>query len=137
MPPNLSKILYHWGLAEEVRSIAIKSTSISLLLYETGELLGKHHWDEEVMKETRGEFVFTRHSDLITLLYDVAISCGADVRLGTKVAEIDPHSRTVTLESGEQLWADVIVGADGLGGLSRRIQIKASEEVPPGSMNMF
>ncbi|KAF5379818.1 hypothetical protein D9615_005791 [Tricholomella constricta] len=138
MPPNLSKILYHWGLEDEVRAIAIKSESISLLLYETGELLGKHHWDDEVMKETRGEFVFTRHSALRRLLYDVAISCGAEVRLNTKVAAIDPEERTVTLEgSGEQLRADVVVGADGLGGLTRRILHHASEEPHMGAMDMF
>lgn len=26
---------------------------------ESGDLLGVHHWDQEVLKETRGEFIFT------------------------------------------------------------------------------
>ena len=79
MAPNLSKILYHWGLEAEVHSIAIKSQSIALsictssyllpfewlltfLKDESGEFLGNHHWDEEVLKETRGEFVFAHVS---------------------------------------------------------------------------
>lgn len=32
MAPNLSKILFHWGLEEEVRSIAVKSQAINLIL---------------------------------------------------------------------------------------------------------
>lgn len=75
MAPNLSKILYHWGLEEEVRSIAVRSESLTLAICttsssfvfemaldmcedETGEILGHHHWDEELLKEARGEFVF-------------------------------------------------------------------------------
>ena len=36
------------------------------LLVETGELLGEHVWDEELLRESRGEFVFAhvRSSDL-------------------------------------------------------------------------
>lgn len=32
MPPNLSKILFHWGLKDELRKIAIKSMAIDLCL---------------------------------------------------------------------------------------------------------
>ncbi|RDB26397.1 6-hydroxynicotinate 3-monooxygenase [Hypsizygus marmoreus] len=137
MPPNLSKILYHWGLQDEVRAIAIKSESISLLLYESGELLGKHHWDDEVMKETKGEFVFTHHSDLRKLLYDTATSYGAEVRLNTKVTCVDPDHGTVTLQTGEVLRADVIVGADGPDGLGRRTVLGREEEVEWGRLNMY
>jgi salicylate hydroxylase len=78
MAPNMSKILYNWGLEDEVRSIAVKSESISILLCmlrhlsvraflrlfkdDSGEILGHHHWDEEVLKETQGEFVFAHVS---------------------------------------------------------------------------
>ncbi|KAF8071521.1 hypothetical protein FPV67DRAFT_878314 [Lyophyllum atratum] len=137
MPPNLSKILYHWGLEDEVRAIAIKSESISLLLYESGELLGRHHWDEEVMKETKGEFVFTHHSALRKLLRDVALSCGAEIRLDAKVVVIDPYNRTARLESGEELRADIIVGADGPGGLARRELHEQEEQVELGVMSMY
>ena len=84
MPPNLSKILFHWGLEKELRKISLKSQGIALNLcqwsdvllclgalansplVETGELLGEHIWDEELLRESRGEFVFAhvRSSDL-------------------------------------------------------------------------
>jgi len=137
LAPNMSKILYNWGLEDEVRSIAIKSESLSILLYESGEILGHHHWDEEVLKETQGEFLFARHSDLRKLLYDAAISCGARVRMNTSVESIDPDKRTVTLQSGEVLHADVIIGADGPSGMTRRGIHGMIEEPKQGRLKMF
>ena len=41
-------------------------TLANSLLVETEELLGEHVWDEELLRESRGEFVFAhvRSSDL-------------------------------------------------------------------------
>ncbi|KAJ8517068.1 hypothetical protein ONZ45_g5690 [Pleurotus djamor] len=126
MAPNLSKILYHWGLKDDIKSIGTKSMAIDLLLFETGELLGKHIWDDEMLRETRGEFVFMHHADLRKLLYDNAVSSGAKVRLGCRVVDVDPENAVVMLESGEKIQAHVIVCSDGLGGISRAVM-----DVPP------
>ena len=110
-------------------------------LVETGELLGEHVWDEELLRESRGEFVFAhvrssdlgpsyfdltyepafQHADLRQLLYDTALSCGATIHLNTTVTAIEPDACRVRLSTGEVLEADVIVGADGPSGLSRRL----------------
>lgn len=29
MPPNLSKVFYHWGLEEKVRKLAMKSSAVA------------------------------------------------------------------------------------------------------------
>ena len=116
-------------------------TLANLLLVETGELLGEHVWDEELLRESRGEFVFAhvrssglgptcfdlscepalQHADLRQLLYDTALSCGATIHLNTTVTAIEPDAGRVRLSTGEVLEADVIVGADGPSGLSRRL----------------
>ncbi|KAG6915954.1 hypothetical protein DXG01_009176 [Tephrocybe rancida] len=119
MAPNLAKILYHWGLHKELEAIVLKSQAIDLMSFHTGERLGTHIWDEEMLRETRGEFIFAHYADFRRLLYDTAVSLGADVRLGTPVASMDPGAQTVTLESGEVLTADVVIGADGAYGLAR------------------
>ncbi|KAJ6578087.1 hypothetical protein B0H19DRAFT_1062632 [Mycena capillaripes] len=48
MPPNLTKVLIHWGLKEQLDAISVKSEAIHILLGNTGELLGTQHWDEEL-----------------------------------------------------------------------------------------
>ncbi|KAJ7765864.1 hypothetical protein DFH07DRAFT_810066 [Mycena maculata] len=124
MPPNLTKILLHWGLQDQLRAISVKSEAIQILLGNTGELLGTHRWDEELLKETRGEYLFAHLSDLLGLLYDEAIRCGADIRVGTTALSIDPAEGTIALDFGGVLHADVIVGADGVAGLSRSILLQ-------------
>ncbi|TFK61683.1 FAD/NAD(P)-binding domain-containing protein [Pluteus cervinus] len=136
VPPNMSKILYHWGLEEEVRKISFKSRAIHLLLCESGEHLGKHHWDEEMLKEARGDFVAVYQRDLRKLLYDTAIAKGANVRLNTPVKSVDPDSRTVTLMSGEVIRADIIVGADGVNGVTRPL-LTDEPHGQRGALNMY
>ncbi|KAG6836368.1 hypothetical protein H0H93_008729 [Arthromyces matolae] len=125
-------------------SIFNNSTTLFTLLMaftidETGELLGTHHWDKEVLSETRGEFVFTQHSALQDLLYELALFSGANVRLGTKVSAIDAVNRTVTLSNScEQLQADVIIGADGVEGLTRGLLgPPVKEQLASEQMNLY
>lgn len=119
MPPNMSKVFYHWGLETQVRKLAIKSSSVSFRRMESGESLGQHVWDEEVLRETGGDFIFAHHSDLRIFLYNRALDAGARFQANSKVADIDVCSRTVTLESGQTFTADVLIGADGFTGCSR------------------
>jgi salicylate hydroxylase len=57
--------------------------------------------------------------------------------MNATVRSMDPCRRTVTLQSGEVLEADVIVGADGPSGLTRR-EIDVTVETPkPGKLKMF
>ncbi|KAF9026024.1 FAD/NAD(P)-binding domain-containing protein [Hymenopellis radicata] len=128
MPPNLSKILYHWGLTDEVRAIGEVSGAINIYLQETGELLGNHVWDEEVLRETRGEFVFAHINDLRRLFYETALVVGAEIRLGSTVETVDTAAGTATLSDGTILQGDVILGCDGLHGVTRQILMEANEE---------
>lgn len=55
--------------------------------------------------------------------------------MNTPVESIDPDNQTVTLASGNVLRADVIVGADGPLGVTRRILLEMDnmevQEDPP------
>ncbi|KAK7063750.1 6-hydroxynicotinate 3-monooxygenase [Favolaschia claudopus] len=121
LPPNLSKILYRWNLEPEVSAVAVKSKQIQISRLETGDRLGDHYWDDEVLRETQGEFLFGHLADLRKMMYDVAVGQGATVRLGATAVSVDPERRAVALDSGETLTADVIIGADGVFGLIRPI----------------
>ncbi|KAJ6525963.1 hypothetical protein B0H19DRAFT_1197546 [Mycena capillaripes] len=126
LPPNLSKILYHWNLRPEVHSVAAKSKAIQISCLETGVLLGNHYWDEEL-------------ADLRKMMYDVAVSQGATIHLDTTVVTIDPERHTISLDSGETLRADVIVGADGVSGLVRPLLLAEQDiqEAPEPSWCMY
>lgn len=76
-----------------------------------------------------------QHADMRNLLYDNAIAAGAKVRLGCPVVSIDPDGRTITLASGDTMTADVIIGADGLGGISQSVM--DIEPPVPAPLNMY
>lgn len=140
MPPNLSKILYHWGLQDELRKIGVVSGAIYIGIQNTGELLGTHIWDEEVLRETRGEFIFAHIGDLRRLLYDTALAVGANIRLGSRVRTVNPDAQTVTLVTGEVLKGDVIVGCDGPSGVTRQVLLieqEEDEDEVPINMSMY
>ncbi|KAJ7629717.1 hypothetical protein DFH06DRAFT_1480277 [Mycena polygramma] len=131
MPPNLTKILILWGLKDRLDEISIKSEAIQILLGDTGELLGTQHWDEELLRETRGEYLFAHLSDLIRLLYNEAIERGVEFRLGTRAASIEAAQGLITTHAGDILQADVVVGADGIGGITRRTLQEEQEIASP------
>ncbi|EGN99370.1 hypothetical protein SERLA73DRAFT_90724 [Serpula lacrymans var. lacrymans S7.3] len=120
LPPNVSKILFHWGLEAELRKISLTSEAIQLNIYESGEILGTHFWEEEVLKETGGEYLFLHHADLQRLLHNTALSFGAKIRNNATVALVDGDDCHVTLSTGEILRADAIIGADGRSSIIQR-----------------
>lgn len=58
LPPNVSKVLFHWGLEHELRKLSITSSAMEVEIYETGEFIGTHRWEEEVLRVTGGDFLF-------------------------------------------------------------------------------
>jgi 2-polyprenyl-6-methoxyphenol hydroxylase-like FAD-dependent oxidoreductase len=60
-----------------------------------------------------------KHASFRRLLYDTAVSYGADIRRQACVVEINPEDRSVILAGGETLQADVIIAADGPNSLGR------------------
>ncbi|KAF8829918.1 hypothetical protein HHX47_DHR2000234 [Lentinula edodes] len=129
--PNLHKILCEWGLEAELKEISSKPKTMNMLSYNNGTYLGSLTWDKEVLKETGGEFRLTTYSALWSLLYRETISQGVCVRFGTKIVSLKTRSisPSVSLESGETVYADLLIGADGVNGLTRKY-ISASA-VPP------
>ncbi|KAK7020830.1 6-hydroxynicotinate 3-monooxygenase [Favolaschia claudopus] len=139
LPPNLSKILYRWNLKSEVSAFAAKSKQIQISRLDTGDRLGDHYWDDEVLRETQGEFLFGHLADLRKMMYDVAVGQGATVRLGTTAVSVDPKRREITLDSGETLTADVVIGADGAFGLVRPLLLNEQgiQEATKPTMCMY
>ncbi|EPQ57593.1 FAD/NAD P-binding domain-containing protein [Gloeophyllum trabeum ATCC 11539] len=126
-PPNMTKVLQrNWDLGPEYAKIATHSENVAVLNYHTGDLYGTHHWDEELMQQTGGNYTTVHHADLCRLLAKSAASQGAQIRKKAKVVSVDGGSLkkgdrpSVSLASGEKLSADVIVGADGADSTVRR-----------------
>jgi salicylate hydroxylase len=62
------------------------------------------------------------------MLLEHAIQEGVKFRYNSKVVGVNSETVVVTLDSGEQIFSDVIVGADGFNSLVR--SVVAGEDVP-------
>lgn len=73
------------------------------------------------------------------MMYAVAVREGATIRLNATAVAINAEQRTITLESGETLTADVIIGADGVYGLVRPLLLAEQdiEEASEPSLCMY
>jgi len=65
----------------------------------------------------------------VRFLHDIAEDLGAELHYSAKVVAVDMEKKTVTLEDGRVFEGDVIVGADGIDGISRPI-FEAEEPEP-------
>lgn len=64
------------------------------------------------------------------MLYQLAVKEGAEIQFNTRVVSVDSSGPSVTLESGETLFADVVVGADGYDSLLRQVVTNSDDEPP-------
>ncbi|EMD37806.1 hypothetical protein CERSUDRAFT_114460 [Gelatoporia subvermispora B] len=123
IPPSITKVLNRWGLEERLKEHVIESRSIVYSRYDSGSVVSGHEWEEEVMNQTGGGHLLAHYADLRKLLYDTAVESGAKVRTNAKISSIalDTSKPSVTLESGDVIEADIIVGADGHSGPTRAL----------------
>lgn len=76
-------------------------------------------------------------SDLITLLYEEALSYGVEFRLGTTVVSIDVEEAAINVDSGDVLQVDVIIGADGISGITRQILLEEEDVDEPSDHQLM
>lgn len=74
-------------------------------------------------------------ADVAEAMHSRALEMGVDVRFGCPVVGIDCAAGTVTLESGEVVEGDLVVGADGLHSKARACFLGRSDPaVPTGDL---
>ncbi|KAI0314338.1 FAD/NAD-P-binding domain-containing protein [Amylostereum chailletii] len=124
LPPNMTKLYNRWGMEDITTNAGLASVQLILKRWETGDLLGIHKWDQEMLEESGGKFTYLTYPYLWTTLLNTAKELGADIRLGTEAVSVGEDGQSVELNSGETLNADVVVGAGGPQGICRKLLAK-------------
>ncbi|KIK27027.1 hypothetical protein PISMIDRAFT_93970, partial [Pisolithus microcarpus 441] len=66
---NVSKILFQWGHKAASREFAVPSPRVEVVRYDSGDLLGTHIWEDVVLQEVGGEYLFYHVSTLLRRKY--------------------------------------------------------------------
>jgi len=116
--PNGMAVLRSLGLETELRQKAVRGQAVELRDYARGRLVSR------LQLTTLGEaapYYFVHRADLIDVLANAARNAGIKILLLQKVEDVVPGDRPkVVLARGQEMKADLVVGADGLHSVLRK-----------------
>lgn len=114
--PNATRRLQAWGLAEALASVAFFPNRLQSLDAHSGRVLGTLPLGERATVQYGAPYATIHRADLHRLLYDAALSAGAQMRLGQAVTHWHEHALglNVGLANGERIAAEALVAADGV-----------------------
>ncbi|KAH7914859.1 hypothetical protein BJ138DRAFT_1143109 [Hygrophoropsis aurantiaca] len=130
LPPNLTKILDEWGLGQQLAQQAQSTQGSQCISVETGETIGHMQWGAEVMAELGSQFMLMHYSDFRSILQEAAVSAGVQISYNKAVVRVFPDPSHIQLLDGEEIYADLIIGADGPSSVVREAIVNPKLEDP-------
>ncbi|KAN0111237.1 FAD/NAD(P)-binding domain containing protein [Russula decolorans] len=118
--PNATRLLHHWGLGQALAAVAVEPTAVVFRRYDTGSRVGYTHWGTRMVEDHGSPYYHIHRGDYHAMLLRlVRAAPGVRIRINAAVRDVQPDPTlqggpSVTLASGEVLYADVIIGADGV-----------------------
>jgi salicylate hydroxylase len=111
---NGSRVLRHLGVIDAFEKRAVHAQSYRIVNFETGELIHDHPLGAQSAAHYGSKAYEVHRADTLDVLVE---ALPADtVRTGCKAVSVSQNETEaiVTLESGEQIRGDVVIGADGV-----------------------
>lgn len=104
-----------WGIDKALEPLAAEPTVLAVHRYSDGKTLAiQTDFDKKIRHKYGAPFWDLHRVDLQRALAKRAKELGVELKLGSRVAEIDFDKSSLKLENGTDYSADLLVGADGL-----------------------
>ncbi|WP_417729521.1 FAD-dependent monooxygenase [Roseovarius sp.] len=115
--PNGFAVLRALGVGDALRARSVQAQAVSLRDYRRGEVL---RLDLSTLEDR--DYHFIHRADLIEILATGAREAGVKLRLMQKVSAVEGGARPVVrMANGSSFDADLVIGADGLHSVVRRV----------------
>jgi salicylate hydroxylase len=116
IPPNATRVLQQYGLADAMEEAgAVRIQARYLRRYKDGAVLATMPGGEEIVERMGAAYYVIHRADYHTLLLNEAERLGVEVLTDAEVVSVSFEDHpSVTLRDGREIFADVVVGADGL-----------------------
>ncbi|KAF3014378.1 hypothetical protein E8E14_001231 [Neopestalotiopsis sp. 37M] len=139
LQPNATKIVSTWGIDTFLAPCKPMVDKAFRLFDISGKLVNEVKLNTSMFGADR--IVYHRqdlHSALLSAATSPELSgLPVEVRTGTKVVSCDPEEGVVTIETGENLKADVIVGADGIHSVIRTAVLGDEQDAIPTGISAY
>ncbi|KAF8338508.1 hypothetical protein F5887DRAFT_1237385 [Amanita rubescens] len=130
--PNVSRLLIRWGVKERLDTDAVMPESISFRRFDNGERVGFDIFGDKMTKEYGAPYYHAHRADVHKILCDLATPY-INLRVNSRVVSVspDPPSPHVVLSSGEVVYGDMIIGADGVKSIIRTCMVQGPDAPTP------
>ncbi|KAL8405197.1 hypothetical protein RB594_009921 [Gaeumannomyces avenae] len=114
IPPNSGRLLYRWGVMEDLGSLAVRPDGISVRRWESGKVIGFTDLSSDFSSMYGTPYYVVHRVHFHEALASRAAELGVQIRLNCKVVQYDEPSASVTLQDGTTLCGDLVVAVDGV-----------------------
>lgn len=118
--PNGARVLRALGLGPAMEARSLQALAVEPRNAFTGRRIARFD-----LRRVGGDWRLFHRADLLGLLHEAAVGAGIPIRTSARVSAVAPDR--VTLDSGESVQADLIVGADGIHSVVRRHVVGPTE----------
>jgi salicylate hydroxylase len=125
--PNITRLLRTWGLDEQLIPVAVEPLSLYVRRWKDGRVLAKVDQGAKYVARYGSPYWLLHRADYQRVLVQAAVDAGTTVRFGARVTSVAEDGSSVTLENGETLAGDLIIGCDGIKSAVRRAFIPERE----------
>ena len=136
--PNASKILFRWGLEDQMQQSWAEPSTCTVHGYSGKVLFHEKHFSENIRRNFQAPFVDMHRMDTQKMLYNKAIELGVKVKLSTRVSTVrqsEQGTPEIVCKDGTIIGGDLVVGADGLWSRCRESLVQDSEQpLPTGDL---
>ncbi|KAN0091583.1 hypothetical protein V8E55_005149 [Tylopilus felleus] len=130
--PNVTRLLIRWGLGDRLKQVTVKPGALTFRQWSTGETVAWTKWGDTMEEEYGAPYYHIHRADFHRIVYDLAEPHPrVTIRTNSRVVAVDPSKPSLTLESGEVVHADLIVGADGVKSLTREFVVGGPDKPTP------
>jgi salicylate hydroxylase len=122
LSPNATRLLHRLGLAERLAEVGVQPAAVELRRWDSGDVIGRTELGRACADRFGAPYYTLHRGDLHRILLDLVESEGP-IRRGSTCVGVQEDADGVELcfASGARSTADVVIGADGIHSVVRRV----------------
>ncbi|KAH8800206.1 hypothetical protein F5884DRAFT_824959 [Xylogone sp. PMI_703] len=132
IPPNSTRILHSWGLKSALEHRSVIPTALLWKRWQDGTIIGQAKLNPESEQRFGSPYYVTHRAHLHEALHERTQELGVPVHLKKRVEKYNPGEGSVVFGDGQVIKADLIIAADGLKSLARRVLNGTKDKGPFG-----
>ncbi|KFZ11099.1 hypothetical protein V501_04900 [Pseudogymnoascus sp. VKM F-4519 (FW-2642)] len=130
VPSNSARLLHSWGVGTFLEPHVVEPNGMTFRRWEDGSTIGYTKLVPDFRKNFKAPYYVVHRAHFHDALYQRALELGVEVRLASRVENYDLSKPSLTLRSGEVIFADLIVAADGVKSAARKLVLEGEDKPP-------